>query len=454
VIHNDYASLPNHRGIPEGHTTVIRELVVPVIRGNKIRAILGARNKPTNYDETDAETVSLLADLAWEIAERKHSDEQLIQRSSELAEAQRMTHLGSWNLDLVNNTLTWSDEIFRIFEIDPEKFGASYEAFLNAIHPDDRDLVNNAYTESVANRKPYDIIHRLQMADGRIKFVNEKCETYYSIENKPLRSVGTVHDITENIIAEEKIHKLNEELEQRVTERTAQLAAANKELEAFAYSVSHDLRAPLRHIDGYVDLLIARCRSGLNDQCLHYADTISGSARQMGVLIDDLLQFSRTGRAEMHRDNINMNQALNEALSVLKEGYTERNIEWNIADLPSVHGDYAMLRQVWSNLLGNAIKYTRLQDAAYIEIGSYKNDGELVFYISDNGVGFDMKYAGKLFGVFQRLHSQEEFEGTGIGLATVQRIITRHGGRIWAEAVLNQGARFCFTIPLQEKNHV
>ena len=251
----------------------------------------------------------------------------------------------------------------------------------------------------------------------------------------------------ERLRAEKEIKRLNAELEQRVSALTTQLEASHHAFEELCYSVSHDLRAPLRHIDGYVDLMVSRFSPNLDDKGQHYLDSIAASARQMGVLIDDLLQLSQTGRAEMLLESVSMNQALQDALAPLKILVAGRRVEWGIGDLPSVRGDYALLRQVWASLLENAVKYTRTRDVARIEVSANEENGKVVFAVVDNGVGFDMQYAGKLFGVFQRLHALEEFEGTGIGLATVQRVITRHGGRVWAEAELNRGARFYFALP-------
>ncbi len=202
-----------------------------------------------------------------------------------------------------------------------------------------------------------------------------------------------------------------------------QLQAANKEMEAFAYSVSHDLRAPLRHIDGFVNLLVSGYSADIPVKEQHYLDTIAASARKMGSLIDDILQFSRGGRAEMRLESTDMYKVLQEVLTTLQKSTEGRSIEWVINELPSVHGDLALLRQVWVNLLDNAVKYTKPRETARITVSASKEKGEIIFAVADNGVGFDMKYAHKFFGVFQRLHSENEFEGTGIGLAKVQRSV-------------------------------
>lgn len=574
VVRNDYATLPSHQGMPAGQTKVLRELVVPVFRGEQIVALLGVGNKATDYDEKDVQAVSLLADLGWDIAESKRASEELQRSERSLREAQRLALIGNWELDLVRDALTWSDEIYRIFEIDPTEFGASYEAFLAAIHPDDRESVNRAYTDSVRDRTPYSIRHRLRMKDGRIKYVQERCETFYDAEGRPQRSIGTVQDVTDRQHAEDalrlanaynrslieasldplvtigpdgkimdvntatesatdhtraeligtdfsdyftepakaragyeqvfregtvrdyplelrhrdgsvmsvlynasvfknergevsgvfaaarditarkrteaEILRLNSSLEQRVRERTSELEAVNRELESFAYSVSHDLRAPLRSIDGFGRILLRDETAALSAQGRANLERIRAATQRMATLIDDLLQLSRTVRSEFRRTSIDLAAMARAIAGELDAVDPARRVTWRIASALPVHADPALMRLVLENLLGNAWKFTGRKAEAEIEFTGTEHHDEKVFCVRDNGAGFDMAYANKLFGAFQRLHSAEEFPGTGIGLATVQRIVHRHGGRVWAESAVGVGTCFYFTLPKGE----
>jgi PAS domain S-box-containing protein len=334
-----------------------------------------------------------------------------------------------------------------------EKLGFSREAFLGKKVWElgfIKDIIANQDNFAELQQKEYICYEDkpLETSDGRrieVEFVSY----VYEVNHKKIIQCN-IRDLTERKRAEEKIRKLNEELEQKVVDRTAQLAAANKEMEAFSYSVSHDLRAPLRHLAGFVELLNNRAPESLDEKSKHYLTVISDSAQQMGRLVDDLLSFSRMGRAEMMRKQVNFDHLVKEVLGELQTDMKGRSILWKIDPLPEVSGDPSMLRLVFVNLVSNAIKFTRKQPQARIEIGCISdNPEEKVFFVKDNGAGFDMRYVDKLFGLFQRLHRTEEFEGTGVGLANVQRIIHRHGGRTWAESSLEGGAIFYFSLPKQ-----
>jgi PAS domain S-box-containing protein len=291
----------------------------------------------------------------------------------------------------------------------------------------------------------------LETRDGRHIAVEFVSNVYEAGDHNVIQC--NIRDITKRKTAEDEAKRFNAELEKRVSERTAQLRAANEEMEAFSYSVSHDLRAPLRHIMGFVVLLQQDAGPTLSEKNLQHLTTISQSAKLMGKLIDDLLAFSRIRRSEMKKTDVNLDALVKDALGDFQTETKDRKIVWNIHKLPTVRADRALLRMVLVNLISNAVKFTGARAEAKIEIGCVPGgDRETVIFIRDNGAGFDPLYTHKLFGVFQRLHSQDEFEGTGIGLANVQRIIHRHGGRTWAEGVIDGGATFYFSIPKQNND--
>lgn len=357
----------------------------------------------------------------------------------------KVAKIGGWEFNPITGKGTWTAETSLIHDLDP-KNPTNVELGISFYKPSSRAKIEKAIHEAITLQKSYSIELELVTAKGKEKWVQTIGEPI--IENgKVVKVHGSFQDITERKKTDEKIKKLNLELEDKVKLRTAQLESSNKELEAFTYSVSHDLRAPLRHINGYVDLLYTKYNDILPDKAQYYLKTVSNAAKQMGTLIDDLLLFSRTGRQEVKKEKINFNKIIKNVIEKLDLVIKHRNIVWDIEQLPTVLVDPSLIFLVWINLIDNALKYTRNNELTIISIGYTETQSEYCFFIKDNGVGFDMKYVHKLFGVFQRLHSQTEFEGTGIGLANVQRIIHKHYGRVWAEAELDKGATFYFSLP-------
>jgi len=384
--------------------------------------------------------------LVHDITERLRAETALRKSEARLREAQRIGRTGSWDLDIVSRRMTWSDELHRIYEREPGSFACTWESLLSLVHPDDLPLMQNAWRTSPNAEGSRELRHRILTPDGRVKHLHVCFEIVHGSDGTPVRALGTAQDITEQVLAREEIQSLNAGLEQRVQERTAELQAANKELESFAYSISHDLRAPLRGIDGFSHLLSEEYADRLDETGRGYLDRVRRAAQRMGTLIDDILELARVTRLGMRRSSVDLSEIAREILDERMRSAPGSAVQVVLESGCSAHGDPQLLRVLLQNLLENAWKYSGKESAPRIEFGCTVANGERVFHVRDNGVGFDMQYAGRLFAPFQRLHNPEAFEGTGIGLATVARVVTRHGGRVWAESAPGQGATFRFTL--------
>jgi len=389
-----------------------------------------------------------------DINELKQTEEALHKSDERFNLAMKASNDGIFDWNLETNDIYYSQSWKKMLGYTDDELPNDFSVWESNTEKKDAEMSWELQQKLISKQIDRFVLEfKMKHKDGHWVDILSKAEAIFDENGKAVRIVGTHTDITERKRAEEEIKQMNEQLELRVNERTAQLEETNKELEAFSYSVSHDLRAPLRHINGYVDLLNERYRNDLPGKAQQYLNNVTDASKQMGTLIDDLLQFSRTGRQEMRWARLDMNVLIKEVLDKVKTETEKREILWDVQHLPKVFGDYALIKQVWINLIDNAVKYSRTKKAAEISIGFRDENKEFVFFIRDNGVGFDMKYAHKLFGVFQRLHSQTEFEGTGIGLANVKRIISKHNGRVWAEAGPDKGATFFFSLPKNKEDH-
>ncbi|MDD5095424.1 MAG: PAS domain S-box protein [Dehalococcoidia bacterium] len=391
----------------------------------------------TEQKQAQVALLKVHEELEMRVQERTR---ELRESQHDLAHAQEVAHTGSWHLDIQSNQFQLSGETYRIFGI-PEGTPMTFETFFSHIHPEDREYVDREWTEALEG-KDYDIQHRI-IVGNEVKWIHENAALDFDEEGMFTGGFGTVQDITERKRAEEEVTRLNENLLLRADE----LEAANRELESFAYSVSHDLRAPLRSMEGFSLAVLEDYSEKLDDTGKDYLKRIQAASQLMGQLIDDMLRLSRVSRSEMKRQPMNLSEMANSIIAGLRETEPWRRVKVLIAPEMRVRGDRQLLQVALENLIQNSWKFTGKTPRAKIEVGITEHRGRKTYFVRDNGAGFDMAYVDKLFKPFQRLHSASEFPGTGIGLATVQRIISRHRGQVWAEAEMGKGATVYFTVP-------
>lgn len=402
-------------------------------------------------------TVSMVRSLSGEathiisvtedITDRRAIQDKLRQSEALLRIAGRTARIGGWMLDLPGNHVVWSDEVCNIHEVPPGTRPSLEQALEFYGSPEWRGRIEAVVQACIDTGAPFDEELEITSAGGRRVWVRVIGEVVRDDSGKVIRLHGSTQDITERKQAQESILRLNAELEERVRQRTSQLEALNRELEAFSYSVSHDLRSPLNTIDGFSQLIERMASEKVGAQGKHYLSRIRAGTRQMGELIEGLLSLAKLSRDPLRAGPVDLAKIARQVVQACREREPERVVEIHIQENLLVLGDPLLLSVVIQNLLGNAWKFTTMQPSARIDVGCKTGaDGEAVYFVRDNGAGFDMAYADKLFGTFQRLHSSTDYAGTGIGLATVKRVIERHGGRVWAEAAEGLGATFYFTL--------
>lgn len=425
-----YRALTDDEGNVTGALSTAKD-----ITDNKLKQadVQGVNNILENLISTRTEElVSLNNELGNEIKERTAIEKELKARDADMNRAQKIASFGNWTMHFEDNNLYWSDEVYRIFGLSPQEFGATYEAFLDRVHPDDIDYVKESVDQALAENKPYDIEHRIITPDGLTKFVHEQSETFYDEHNKPLKMVGTVLDIT-----------LRKEVE-------IKLERSYSELRKFAQITSHDLQEPLRKVMIFSERLKEGTKN-LDAISSDYINRIHKSAIRMHELLDDLLLYSIVENQPKTFEEIDLNLIVKSSLSNLKDTIARTKAVINVDELPAIQADDSQINQLFQNLISNALKYRKEGVSPVINIRGQLSDAkEIIITVEDNGVGFDEKYIERIFQPFQRLHGKDEFEGTGIGLAICKKVVERHYGSISVKSAQGEGTAFIITLPQKQ----
>ncbi|WP_421896492.1 sensor histidine kinase [Marinoscillum sp.] len=376
-------------------------------------------------------------------------------QSSKLRLALDVAKSGIWEWDIKSQILTWDANMFLIFDCDPDTFKNTYEDFANTVHPEDRDRVTKELEKAIASEKILETEFRVTVKDGSLRYLTGMAALVYDDHGQPWKLIGTNNDVTTAKLAQKRLEFINKELEERVVARTNELSEkvkeleeANKDLSSFSYSVSHDLRAPLRALSGFSDALYENFGETLGESGNRWVTFIKRNAERMNDLIDDILVLSKTTQHPLRKTMVDMKQLVLFLLEENRQAFPNLECDFQVGNLQNVHGDPGLIKQLWQNLISNAMKYSSRNTRVEIQVRSNQENGKIIYSIKDNGVGFDEAYKGKLFMLFQRLHSSSEYEGTGIGLTIAKKIAIKHGGDIWAESKPGQGATFYFSIPI------
>ncbi len=433
------------REVLQRATTLVAEQEFAARDGTRVMQVVSAP-----YRNDAGELVGVLTVL-WDVTAHKWAEEALHSSEFHLAEAEYIAHLGSWEYDIESGGIRWSDGLYRIFGLDPSRFHPTVEGVLELVPLLSRQHLKEILQRALADSGEIQLNQWITHTDGTTRVLHLRGSLVRDEEGRPRRLLGIAQDITERDLIERELRQYRDNLERLVEERTEELNAANRELEAFSYSVSHDLRGPLRAINGFSQALVEDCGERLDDLGRDYLERIARASRHMSELIDGLLVLSRVIRRELTIGEVNLSEIAEEIARRLQSGEEGRPVTFRIQPNLTARADGNMARLLMENLLGNAWKFTAGRDPAVIEFGRTQHQGRDYFCVRDNGVGFDMRFVDKLFQPFQRLHAADRFEGTGIGLATVRRIIQRHGGEVWAEGEVEQFAAIHFSLSAQSE---